>query len=144
MIAVVPDQAANVAHLRNVPLFAVLDETALERVAAIAEEVDVPSGQVLTERNQPGSGLFLIVDGTVRVELPGRTVELGAGEVVGELSLLTDDAARTARAMAATPVRCLAIPRADFAALLADEPRIAVGLLAVVARRLAALLRDGV
>lgn len=143
MIAVVPDQAANVAQLRNVPLFAVLDETALERVAAIAKGVDVPSGQVLTERNQPGSGLFLIVDGTVRVELPGRAVELGAGEVVGELSLLTDDAARTARAMTTTPVRCLAIPRADFAALLADEPRIAVGLLAVVARRLAALLRDG-
>ena len=55
-----------------------------------ATEVDFPARAVLIERDHPDSGLFVILDGTVAVELPQQTVELGAGEVVGELSLLVD------------------------------------------------------
>ena len=108
----------------------------------MAAEVDFPPRSVLIERNQPGSGLFVILDGTVAVELPGQTVELGPGEVVGELSLLVD-VPRAARVYARTPVRCVAIGRLEFARLLESEPRIALALLRVVARRLAEMLRPG-
>lgn len=128
------------ALLSSVPLFAGLDANACSLIGACSAEVEVPQGQLLIERDQPATGMFVILDGTVRVELPGRTVELGPGEVVGELSLLTESQGRTARVAAATDVRCLAIPRADFVRLLEDEPRIAVPLVRVLAERLRAMI----
>ena len=123
--------------LAAIPLFAELDRAGLERVAALATEVEFPRGSVLIERNQPGSGLFLILDGTATVELRRRRVELGPGEFVGELSLLTPDGRRHARVVAGSDLRCLAISRTDFTRLLESEPRIATAMLATVARRLA-------
>jgi CRP-like cAMP-binding protein len=63
-------------------------------------------------------------------------VELGAGEFIGELSLLTDHVERSARVRATTDVSCLAIGRAEFAGLLEQHPQIAVSMLSGLARRL--------
>jgi CRP-like cAMP-binding protein len=126
-----------IRHLAAIPLFADLGEDALGRVAAMATEFEVPAGHVLLERGQPGSGLFCIVEGAVTVEIPTGPVELGPGEFVGELSLLADGISHVARVRAATPVRGIAIGRAAFADLLEREPRVAVTMLPVLARRLA-------
>lgn len=128
------------SRLASVPLFAGLDANACSLIGACSAEVEVPEGQLLMERDQPASGMFVILDGTVRVELPGRTLELGPGEVVGELSLLTEAQGRTARVAAATDVRCIAIPRAEFMRLLEEEPRIAVPLVRVLAERLRGMI----
>jgi CRP-like cAMP-binding protein len=78
----------------------------------------------------------------VIVDLPGgRTLKRGRGEFFGELALL-GGGPRTARVRAATEVRCLAIGRRDFAQLLESEPRIAVAMLPVLARRLADAATD--
>jgi CRP-like cAMP-binding protein len=91
---------------------------------------------VLVEIGQPGAGLLVLEEGELRVELPGGdVVSLGPGEFVGELSLLIDEP-RAARVRAGTDVRCWAIARADFTALLDDDPRVAVAMLPVLARRL--------
>jgi voltage-gated potassium channel len=124
-------------RLRNVPLFAEVDDAHLERIAAAATEFEVDGGYVLAERGQPGSGMFVILEGTVEVDVPRRSpIQLGPGEFFGELSLLTDSG-RLARVRAVTPVRGLAISRASFDALLQDEPRIALAMLPVLAARLA-------
>lgn len=124
-------------------MFAEVDDAHLERIASAGTPFEVESGYVLAERGQPGSGMFVILDGTVEVELPNLDpVALGPGEFFGELSLLTDTY-RLARVRAVTPVRGLAIDRAAFDALLHDEPRIALGMLPVLARRLVALESDG-
>ena len=127
-------------RLRGIELFAGLDDDALSRLAAIGTETDVPAGSVVIERDQPGSGMFVIEDGRVLVELPGQTIALGPGEFIGELSLLIDGAHRAARVRAEGPARLFAIGRADFLALLDDEPRIAIKMLPVLARRLHALI----
>ena len=125
-----------VERLRTLPLFASLDDRALERVAAVASEVEFPTGYVLIEPRQAGSGLFVLLTGHVEVDLRVGAVELGPGDVVGELSLLVDDGPRSARVCAQTPVRCLAISRGDFEELLDAEPRIAVALARQLATRL--------
>jgi CRP-like cAMP-binding protein len=125
-----------IARLRAIPLLAGLDETAIERLAEIGTELDVAAGMVVIERDQPASGMFVIEEGTLTVELPSETVDLGPGEFVGELSLLVDGALRTARVWAKTPARCLAVSRADFAELLEDDPKMAVAMLPALARRL--------
>ena len=124
-------------RLRAVPLFAELDDEVVARVAAAAHPFEAPAGSVLCEPNQVGSGLFLIEEGRAVAEMRSRTRELGPGDVVGELALLLPDGGRTARVRATSDVRCLAISRTDFEALLDAEPRIARGLLAVLAARLA-------
>ncbi|MBI3647721.1 MAG: cyclic nucleotide-binding domain-containing protein [Actinobacteria bacterium] len=123
--------------LRSIPLFAGLDDDALALIASRVTEFEAGAGHVLVERGQEGAGMFVLEEGSVIVELPGgRTVEQGPGEFFGELALL-GGGPRAARVRAATPVRCLAIGRTDFAALLHEEPRIAVAMLPVLARRLA-------
>ncbi len=123
-------------RLRGVPLLAELDDSALRVCADLATEFEVPAGHVLAEHGQPGSGMFVITEGTVVVELPTGPVELGPGEFVGELALLADSL-RVARVRAKTPVSGLAIGRSEFSQLLEREPRVAVAMLPVLAHRLA-------
>jgi len=126
-----------VEMVRQVPLFAELDEDELRWVADLASGFEVPAGVVLIERGQPGSGMFIITEGTVVVELPQGPVELGPGEFVGELPLLADGVTRIARVRATTPVKGLAISRMTFKELLERQPRVAVRMLPVLGRRLA-------
>jgi CRP-like cAMP-binding protein len=143
MNLVTSDPATRLARLRALPLFAELDEDALAHIAGICTEVEAERGQLLTRANDPGAGMFVVEEGTVAVELRSRTVELGPGEFVGELSLLVPEATRVARVHAATRVRCLAIARHAFAELLEREPQIAVAMLPVLARRLVDEVRAG-
>jgi len=124
------------AALTSIPLFAGLDDAALVGLAERTTGFEAPAGHVLVEVGQPGTGLFVIEAGEVEVELAGRVVVLGAGESFGDVALLTDRP-RTGRVRARTDVRCRALARADFARLLAEQPRIAVGMLPVLASRLA-------
>jgi CRP-like cAMP-binding protein len=122
--------------LRAIPLFAGLDAPALVDLAGCMTSFEAPAGQVLVEIGQPGSGLFVIQDGEVQVELPERPVTRGPGDFFGEIALLTDRP-RTARVRATTSVRCWALARKDFARLLEDHPTIAVRMLPVLADKLA-------
>jgi CRP/FNR family transcriptional regulator, cyclic AMP receptor protein len=129
-----------VAKLRAIPIFADLDDDALARVGAVVTEFEAPAGHVLTQSGQEGSGMFILEEGVVTVELPrSGSVTLGPGEFFGELAILASEVTRTARVQAATQVRCLAVTRRDFAAILEAEPEIAVAMLPVLARRIASL-----
>jgi CRP-like cAMP-binding protein len=129
--------SSHVDALRRVPLFSGLDDAALEGVAGAAQEVEFPPGQVLTQPGATGSGMFFIVDGTAVVQTRREHVELGPGQFFGELALISSDATRTARVSAKTPLRCLALDRASFRALVADYPDVAAALLEVALGRLA-------
>lgn len=134
--------AVDSERLRKLPLFAGLGDEALARVAAIATELESPAGTVLAQADDAGSGMYVVEEGTVVVEARGGfSTELGPGEFVGELTLLVPDAQRVARVRAGTDVRCLAIGRQEFAALLEQEPRIALAMLPVLARRLVAAMQ---
>ena len=128
--------------LRVIPLFEELPDESLDLVAATAAEVEAAAGHVLAEAGQEGTGMFVLEEGKVAVELPdGRVKELGPGDFFGELSLL-GAGVRVARVRATSPVRCLAIARRDFEKLLRAEPHIALAMLPVVARRLAEVRAD--
>ncbi len=117
-------------------MFEGLSDEALQRILDKANEFDAVAGHVLVAPNQPGTGLFVIEEGKVTVDIRGREIELGPGEFFGELSLLDEGALHHARVCAATDVRCLALRRDDFTELLETEPQIARSMLRVLARRL--------
>jgi CRP-like cAMP-binding protein len=128
---------AEVDALRRVPLFSGLGDEDLERIADAASEVEFPAGQVLVQPGAAGSGMFFIAEGTAVVETKRDHVELGPGQFFGELALISEDAKRTARVRAKTPIRCLALDRASFRRLVADHPEVAASLLEVALGRLA-------
>lgn len=134
--------AIRLDRLREIPLFAELSDEGLAAIAEIATDLECPAGTVLAIADDPGSGMFVVEEGTVVVDVRGGTpIELGPGEFVGELTLLVPDAHRVGRVRAATDVRCLAIGREDFARLLEQEPQLAVAMLPVLARRLFAAMQ---
>lgn len=128
---------SHIERLRSIPLFSELGDEALAHLSATVTEFEAAAGHVLVHAGMEGSGMFVLEEGTVVVELSRRSVEQGPGDFFGELSLLGPGVVRTARVRATTPVRCLAISRQDFAELLLAEPTIAVAMLPVLARRLA-------
>lgn len=133
--------AATVDKLREIPVFSSVDETGLKRIAGLATEFTAPRGHVLIERGQPGTGVFIIEEGSVRVDLPdGEQVEHRPGSFVGELAVLADTP-RTARATVTEDLRGLAIARRDLMELLEREGSIAVTMLCEVARRLTETLQ---
>jgi CRP-like cAMP-binding protein len=128
--------AEKVDALASAPIFAGLPREKLEQIAEIAGETEFPAGQLLIEARTPGSGMFVLLDGRVAVHARGVDTELGPGEVVGEVALLRRDSDRIARVTALTEVRCLAIDRASFRALIADDAKLAIALLENLAQRI--------
>jgi CRP-like cAMP-binding protein len=129
-------------ELRAIPLLSGASDAGLERVASTAGELDCPAGQIVAMEGDPGSGMFVILDGTALVEWRGGSVELGPGTFFGELTLLAPGGTRIARVRAATDMRCLAIPRDDAVELIESEPSVALAMLREVARRFASAIPD--
>jgi len=126
----------DVEQLRGLPPLDGISEEGLARIAACAAEVSREAGQVLALPDDPGSGMYMIREGTVAVELRTGTLELGPGDFFGELALLVEDGTRVARVRATSEVRCVSIPRDDFLELVETEPTFALHLLRELARRL--------
>ena len=129
-------------ELRSIPLLAAASEEALERLAASAGEMTCEEGQVIALEGDPGSGMFVVLEGDVSVEWRGGRVELGPGSFVGELTLLAPGGTRNARVRAASHVRCLAISRDEALHVIETEPTVALAMLKEVARRLANALPE--
>ena len=58
------------AEIRAIPLFAGVSDAGVERIAACAAEMDGETGQVLALQGDPGSGMFVILDGTSSARSP--------------------------------------------------------------------------
>jgi CRP-like cAMP-binding protein len=128
--------AALADRLSSVPLFSELERDHLRSVAALVEEFEAPAGHVLVQPGFVGAGMFLIEEGTAVLSIHDRNVEIGPGEIVGELALLDDRKVHTARVRTKTAVSGYCISRDAFDKLLHDEPKIAIPMLKVLARRL--------
>jgi CRP-like cAMP-binding protein len=124
-----------VGMLAEIPLFADLSRRHLGRVASVASTKRYAAGTPLARVGNPADAFFVILDGQVRVDLPGRKVELAVGDFFGEMALI-DGEPRSATVTAVGEVYALAIPRAKFLKLLAAEPKIALAIMATLTRRL--------
>ncbi len=127
-------------ELRALTPFARLSDAGLDRLAACAGELEAPAGQVLAIPGDPGSGMFVVLAGSVGVDYRGGRATLGPGEVFGELALFADGVGRVGRVRAESDARVLAVPAADVVALVETEPTLGLALLRTVSSRFAALL----
>jgi flavin reductase (DIM6/NTAB) family NADH-FMN oxidoreductase RutF len=121
--------------VRDPHVFSMLPPELLEPILALGEERVYTDGEAIMQIGEPGSELLLVVEGTVRVERPGRTLTLGAGELIGEIEVLDPGGGRIADIHAEGPVRCVAVSRETLLAALEADPRAAIALIEVLAAR---------
>jgi putative iron-dependent peroxidase len=122
--------------LRGVPLFSGLGDHEIERLAELADEIDVPDGQVLTRQGESGHEFFVVLDGCVNVARDEkRLARLGPGQFLGEIALI-DGRPRTATATADGPARLLVLSHRGFDALLDEFPTISRRVVQVLVERL--------
>lgn len=124
-------------ELRAISLFAEVSEAGLAAAAA-AGVSEVDAGSVLASAGDPGSGMYVVLEGEVVVDVHGRQIEVEAGGFFGELALIVPAAERVARVRASTHVRLLPVARPTFERLLETEPSFVRALLRELASRLLA------
>lgn len=126
---------AKVALIRSIPLFAGCTSDEIGEVAAIADEIDLPEGKLLTVEKADGREFVVMVDGTAAVSRGGEIVNtLGPGDWFGEIALLTGKP-RTATVVATSPVHALVIAGYRFTQLLEHAPEIRTKVEKVLAER---------
>ncbi|MDB5057679.1 MAG: family transcriptional regulator [Chloroflexi bacterium] len=145
-----PPEQLNLATLRQITLFAGLTDQALFNLAARVRIRTYRRGEVLFHKDDPGTSLFLVKAGRVKISVfssEGKEAVFtvhGPGDVFGELALL-DGAPRSATATALEPSRLLTLDRSAFVAFLREQPDaslILLGDLTARVRRLSSQVED--
>ena len=80
------------ANMAGIALFEGIDGEELTDLASSFEEIEVLTDTRMTEKDDFGYSLFVVLSGSVRVEVDGSEVaQLGAGEFFGEQALVSGD-----------------------------------------------------
>jgi len=129
-----------VLFLKETQIFMEVDIPTLVYVAENLETRIYATGDTLVHNGGSSFGLYVISAGKVEVvqQRNGRDVviaQLGPRDSIGELSALNDTPA-TADCKALTPVECYFLPTAVLTNLLHQHPRLAIGLIRMLSRRL--------
>jgi CRP/FNR family cyclic AMP-dependent transcriptional regulator len=122
--------------LSGVPLFSSFSRRHLHRLADSADDVAFRAGEQIVEQGNLGETLFVLLEGQAKVVRDGRVrARLVPGDFFGEISVL-DGGPRTASVVAETPVSALRVFRRTLLEMIGSEPRLALGLLEGIARRI--------
>jgi CRP/FNR family transcriptional regulator, cyclic AMP receptor protein len=122
--------------LKAVPLFASCSKAELQRIASLADELDLGEGATLIREGERGREFIVVVEGAVDVTRQGKKIrELGAGDFIGEIALVSD-VPRTATVTATSPVRLLVVTDRAFRGLVEQMPSIATKVLQSLGERL--------
>lgn len=127
------------AALRTHPIFGFLTAEDIDEIVRESPLVLFASSEHLISQGAPGESMLLIVQGRVKVTLTrnGHSTELaqlGAGDCVGEMALLTGEP-RNATVIAVTEVEAVEIRKEAFASCVRNNPEALNRLTELLAQR---------
>jgi CRP/FNR family transcriptional regulator, cyclic AMP receptor protein len=129
------------ALLRSVPLFAALDDAAVEELCGYLHPVELKGGSSLFRVGDSGDAMYFIESGRVRItvtDADGREVilaSLGHGDFFGEMVML-DGQGRSADATVTEDSRLAVLARENFLTFVSSDTRIVLEMLSAITQRL--------
>jgi CRP/FNR family transcriptional regulator len=139
------DAPSRAAALGASPFLEGLPPEDLDCLARIASARKYEPGEILFLAGDAAGGFFLVLDGQVKVSRFGADGReqvihlLGPGQPCGEVPVF-EGGAFPATATALGRVECLFLSRTAFLDLASRRPRVLLGMLAILSRRLRALV----
>jgi CRP/FNR family transcriptional regulator, cyclic AMP receptor protein len=127
--------------LRNVPLFAGLDDAAIEKLCHFFQLEEFEAPRQLFRTGDSGDAMYVIVNGRVRItvtDADGREVilaALGPGDFFGEMAML-DGHGRSADASVVETGQLAVLTRDNFFQFIRSDTAVAVRMLSTVTHRL--------
>ena len=125
-------------ELKAFALFSDLGDGEREELAALVEERDLSTGEILFEQGDEADALVLVVRGSVDVSSrrSRERVALGAGAMIGALALFAVGTRETT-VVGADASDLLLLRREEFLRFAEDHPRAAFRIAAAVAAEVA-------
>ena len=126
--------------LENVPLLVPLSEEDRKKIAHEATIQDYGSGEIIVRLGEPGSSLYIILDGACEVllEREGQTTKkmatINKGDFFGEMSLLTGET-RSATVKALEYATVIRVDKTLFSEIIASNPDIPEQIGSIMAQR---------
>jgi CRP-like cAMP-binding protein len=110
--------------LRGVSFFEGFSDEELQKVADLAEDVEVDEGGLLIDQGRVGQECFVILEGRAGVYAGNEHIAtLEPGAMVGEMALV-DHRPRTASVVAETPMKLISLDAKAFKELLETMPKV--------------------
>ena len=113
----------NWSIVASVPIFHKLGAGTIGDLAGVLRPREMPANVVVTRKGSPGSSMYFIVSGGVKVELTAGAVRLGPGHFFGERALLTGER-RNATVVTVTDTVLLELDIADLRMLASSHPEL--------------------
>ncbi|EMY76391.1 cyclic nucleotide-binding domain protein [Leptospira weilii serovar Ranarum str. ICFT] len=136
-----PSKKELMAFLSSVELLFHLDKVTLSNLESRMEWLAIPGGEVLLKQGDVGDSMYILVSGrlswTVRSN-HGEILaqgELGKGDIIGEMSLLSGDK-RSATVVALRTSQVVRISREDFRKSFANSPEAIFQITGTIVHRL--------
>lgn len=130
------DVAKSNISSRSEPVFDASTLAALERKLDHATVVRFAEGHQIMEAGQPGTTMYIVLEGRVTIAINNKIVEkLTAGGVFGEMALV-DQSPRTASAIARTDCALLSMNRQALIELVKADPAVGMAMMRCVANRM--------
>ncbi|EKP06526.1 MULTISPECIES: patatin-like phospholipase family protein [Leptospira] len=136
-----PSKKELMSFLSSVELLFRLDKSTLSKLESRMEWLVIPGGEVLLKQGDSGDSMYILVSGrlswTVRSENEEILAEgeLGKGDILGEMSLLSGDK-RSATVVALRTSQVVRIFREDFRKCFANSPEALFQITGTIAHRL--------
>ncbi len=108
-----------------------------------AVRVRFAKGQTIVQRGRKSNGIYVILKGTAKVEIPSKpaSAEIGAGQICGEMSFLEDSPA-SANVVAHQDVEAYLVDRPTLESLFELFPHLASRFYRSLAMSLSRRLRE--
>jgi CRP-like cAMP-binding protein len=119
----------------DIAFLAELSPDEREHLLAHARVVRFDPDQVVIERAQPARAMYVVTQGTARVDVGGRYHDLKRGALLGEMGLLSAKP-RMRTVTALEGFEALEIETDDVDTFLRENPGVAIAVLKIIADRL--------
>ncbi len=129
-----------VIFLQDIDIFEHTSTEDLARIAMITRELELGSGHVIFREEEFADGMYLVIEGGVRMLRDGQEVMTSGKRNVFGTWALFDSEPRLVTAVTTEETRLLKVDREDFVELLSDHAQISQSIMKTMVRRLRNLM----